>query len=165
MDKSEKIIFNKKSLTRLMAVQIFYQYEFHQGKFDLEQITNEIVNNYTLRQEEETTSYKSKINLSFLQNLTIGLQKDRENIDNIVKKYLKEPFNIDKIDDIILQILRFGTFELKYVQDSPAKVVLDEYVDIAASFFADKKVTFINAILDKIAREFRKSEFENDTKK
>lgn len=160
MSKDSKIIFNKKSLTRLMAVQIFYQYEFFDRKNDLDQITSEIIEDYALKQDEITSSYEKKINSDFLANLTTGLKNDSENIDKIIDSYLKQPWSLRKLDDISLNILRFGTFELKYVKDIPAKVIIDEYVDIGASFFDDKKVTFINAILDKIAREFRKTEFE-----
>jgi hypothetical protein len=46
------------------------------------------------------------------------------------------------------------------MKDVPLKVVIDEYVDIGASFFETKKVTFLNGILENLSRHYRSEEFE-----
>jgi N utilization substance protein B len=53
----------------------------------------------------------------------------------------------------MLQILRLAAFEIKFLLDVPTKVVIDEYVGIAASFFDETKVTFVNAVIDGIAKK------------
>ena len=44
-------------------------------------------------------------------------------------------------------------------RDVPAKVVIDEYVEIAHAFFESDEPSFVNAILDKLARRKRAVEF------
>jgi N utilization substance protein B len=52
--------------------------------------------------------------------------------------------------------LRCGVFELLHRRDVPREVVLDEYVEIAKSFFDGPEPGFINGILDAVVREARK---------
>jgi transcription antitermination protein NusB len=42
----------------------------------------------------------------------------------------------------------------------PARVVVSEYVDVANAFVDKDETGMVNAVLDQIARHFRKSEFE-----
>jgi N utilization substance protein B len=55
-----------------------------------------------------------------------------------------------------LSVLRAGIFELKVMPHIPARAVLSEYSGLADIFQCD--VGFINAILDKLARQYRKIE-------
>ena len=42
---------------------------------------------------------------------------------------------------------------------TPAKVIINEYTNIASSFFSNSEVNFVNGILDVLAKEFRPTEF------
>ena len=55
-------------------------------------------------------------------------------------------------------VLKIGAVELMYFGDVPARVVLDEAVEIARKFGAEGSGTFVNGILDKLARDFRREE-------
>ena len=46
--------------------------------------------------------------------------------------------------------------------DVPARVVVTEYVDVAAAFFGAEESGMINAVLDALARETRPAEFAAD---
>lgn len=142
-----------------MAIQIFYQFEFFEEKIELSHIAKDVVENYLLKQDEDVSSYEKNINKDFLSNLIEGLKNNTKNIDKNIEELLKSPWNLEAIDEVTLQIIRFGCFELTYAKTTPAKVIIDEYVDIASSFFDDKKVTFVNAILDKLAKQLRNDEF------
>lgn len=141
----------KRSLARLMAVQIMYQKDFLQID-DLAKIKSEIIEDYLVDCQQDLKSYKTEIDEAFLDKLLAGILLVLDKIDAKIAQNLKEGRNIGEIDKTLLQILRFGVYELNYLKDVPAKVVVDEYVSIAASFFDKKKVTFANAILDKIAQ-------------
>lgn len=158
----------KKSLSRLMAIQIFYQIDFANESREIQDIKNDVIENYVLDSDKDLSSYRNKIDESFLDNLISGLSLDVEKIDIEISALLKGDWTLEKLDDVTLQILRFSALELRLFTDIPAKVVMGEYVDIAASFFDDKKVTFINAALDTLAKKFRSNEFtidnQNDSK-
>lgn len=143
----------KRSIARLIAIQIFYQkFFFKSEEIDIEKIKNDIVENYIIDSEEEIKSYRDKIDEKFLDNLIGGLPLVITKIDDIITQNLKKGWQIQDLDEILLQILRLGIFELLYIKKIPTKVIIDEYVSIAASFFDSKKVTFVNATLDKIAK-------------
>lgn len=145
----------KRSLSRLMAIQIFYQQDFLPEQKSLSEISHDVIENYALSFDEEVSSYRAKIDEEFLNNLISGLTLDVKKIDEAIAEFLQGSWSLDKLDNVMLQILRLGAFELKFMQDIPTNVVIDEYVDIAASFFDEKKTTFANALLDKLAKKFR----------
>ena len=55
-------------------------------------------------------------------------------------------------------MLRAGAYELLARQEIPARVVINEYVDIAHAFFAQKEPKLVNAVLDNVARRLRPDE-------
>jgi transcription antitermination protein NusB len=150
---------HKKILSRLMAVQIFYQYYFFNKERKLDEIKNDLVENYLLDSDRETQSYRDEIDENFLNLLVLGVETQIEKIDEEISKFLKGDWSLEKLEDVSLQILRLATFELKFLIDVPAKVVIGEYVDIAASFFSDKHLSFINATIDALAKNLRTTEF------
>ena len=56
-------------------------------------------------------------------------------------------------------VLKVASVELMYFGDIPARVVLDEAVDIARKFGSEESGGFVNGILDSVARAFRREEF------
>ena len=149
----------KKSLSRLMAIQIFYQNDFLPNEQSLNKIKENLIDNYALDSEEEPTSYRQKIDEVFLNNLINGAALDLKQIDEEILQFLKGDQALEKLDGVALQILRFGVFELKFLPETPAKVIIGEYVDISASFFDNKKISFFNATLQNLAQKFRANEF------
>lgn len=149
----------KRSLSRLMAIQIFYQSDFLSNQASLSEIKENLIDNYTLDSEEDLTSYRQKIDEVFLNNLINGAAPDLKQIDEEISQFLKGSWSLEKLDSVALQILRFGAFELKFLSEIPAKVIIGEYVDISASFFDNKKTSFFNATLQNLAQKFRANEF------
>ena len=56
-------------------------------------------------------------------------------------------------------IMRCASYEMLRMFNVPALVVIDEYVGLASDFYAGKEPGFVNAALDKLARECRPGEF------
>jgi N utilization substance protein B len=150
----------KKTLSRLMAAQIFYQYQFHNQTKNLNQIKEELIDNYLIDSESEIQSYRDEIDADFLDSLVLGLSLQTNRIDADISEFLKGDWTLEQLENVSLQILRLATFELIFLAETPAKVLIGEYVDIAASFFDNKKITFVNATLEALARKFRAAEFE-----
>jgi len=60
---------------------------------------------------------------------------------------------LDKINKIDLAILRQAVYELKYIPQTPKKVVIDESIEIAKSLGAESSPTFVNGVLGTIIKE------------
>ena len=59
---------------------------------------------------------------------------------------------MSKVD---LTILRLAVYELKYDEDVPVKVAINEAVELAKKFGQDESASFINGILGAVARELQ----------
>ena len=89
----------------------------------------------------------------FAKELLKGVLEHKDEIDKIIKEHLID-WDFERLDKIDKQILRLGVYELKYT-DTPYQIVIDEAVKIAKNFSEDKAKSFINGILDRIAKEVR----------
>lgn len=157
----KNILMVKKSLARLMAVQILFQYDFYNQSKKIEDIKEEILDNYLVDFEDDLKSFRSKIDKKHLNNIISHIDKSFHIIDKEIAEFLDPEFTLQKIENIIYQILRVAIFEIKYFEKIPAKVIISEYTDIASSFETDSKVKFVNSILENIALKHRKTEFDD----
>ena len=57
-------------------------------------------------------------------------------------------------------LLRAGAWELREQPDVPREIVIDEYVELAKAFFDEAEAKFVNAALDGVARDARRSEVD-----
>jgi len=151
-NKSTKRLFSKRSLSRLVGVQILYQHSYNSNDRNILEIMDEVIDNYTIDGKEEVKSYRKKVEMNFLRNLVNGSILVLDKLDQEISKHLDKKRKLEEIDDVILQILRLGVFELKFIKDNPYKVTISEYVDITHSFYNKNQIDFVNAILDKIAQ-------------
>jgi len=87
----------------------------------------------------------------FAKNLLNGVLNHLDEIDKIIKDHLID-WDFNRLDKIDKQILRLGVYEIKYT-DTPFQIAIDEAVKIAKNFSEDKAKSFINGILDRVAKE------------
>ena len=87
----------------------------------------------------------------FAKKLLKGILQKIDKIDIIIKDHLID-WNFERLDKVDKQILRVGIYELLYT-DTPYQIVIDEAVKLAKNFSEDKAKSFINGILDKVAKE------------
>jgi N utilization substance protein B len=62
---------------------------------------------------------------------------------------------LDQLDTVGRAILLLGLAELKFRDDVPSRVVINEAVELAKRYGAAESFKFVNAVLDKISRELR----------
>jgi N utilization substance protein B len=81
--------------------------------------------------------------------------KNRDELDEYIRKYL-EHWTLERLSAIDRNILRFATCELLYFLDIPANVTINEAIEVAKKFSLMESATFINGVLDKIAKSTKK---------
>ena len=80
-------------------------------------------------------------------------------IDQLTDRALVAAWPIDRIDPVIRALFRAAGAEIVDV-GTPPKVAITEYVDVAKAFFPDgKEASFVNAVLDHMAREAKPEAF------
>jgi transcription antitermination protein NusB len=80
-------------------------------------------------------------------------------IDPLLANALPADWPLPRLDPVLRALMRAGVAELSMSDGPPAKVVINEYLDIARGFFTGPEPGLANAVLDKVARSVRGGEF------
>lgn len=143
-----------RSAARLGAVQALYQMDL--ASTDL----NEIINEFSVHRlggNIDDEEY-SQADAEFFSTIIKGVVEHQRELDPLVNAHLAEGWRLSRLDSILRAVLRSATFELIYRKDVPAKVVINEYINVAHAFFEGEEPKVVNGVLDKIARQHRGGE-------
>ena len=88
----------------------------------------------------------------FSLDIVNGVVEHKKEIDDLIKKY-SEHWVLDRMAVVDKNILRIAIFELIYCDDLPYKVSINEAIELGKRYGADDSPSFINGILDSIARK------------
>ncbi len=88
----------------------------------------------------------------FANCLVEGVLKNLDEIDGMIKKYAQH-WSLNRIATVDRNILRFAIYEILYMDDIPAKVTINEAIEITKKYADQDSSAFINGILDKILKE------------
>lgn len=91
----------------------------------------------------------------FSEEIISGTIKNLVKIDSIIQK-VAEKWKISRMATIDRNIMRFSVYELLFRQDIPDAVTINEALEIAKKYSTADSASFINGILDKIARDSSK---------
>lgn len=87
----------------------------------------------------------------FVLELVKGTLQHKDAIDNELSQSAKN-WNLDRMAVVDRNILRLAIFELLYKDDIPMKVTINEAIELAKRYSTIESPSFINGILDKIAK-------------
>jgi len=133
---------SNRHLGRTVAMQLLYQWDFNQGK---EKIKDILAQNLP-----ELVS--NEIDRDFPQQIIEGVIKNQAEIDKLITKFAPE-WPLEKITGVDRNVLRIGIYELKFNPDIPAKVAINEAIEIAKAFGGESSGKFINGVLGAIYKE------------
>ena len=92
---------------------------------------------------------------TFLIALVRGVLDRKGEIDEMLDGALGEKWTVDRLEVLLRAVLRCGVYELLAHADIPAKVVINEYMDVANAFFTEGEPKMVNGVLDKLAHTLR----------
>lgn len=147
-----------RSAARLYAVQALFQME-HSGQ-TVEAVRREFLDH------RFGATYEGVEMLDGDMDLFARLLDDAVNhqaaIDQLTDRALVARWPLGRIDPTLRALFRAAAAELRDTQ-TPPKVIITEYVDVARAFFPEgKEAKFVNAVLDHMAREARPDAFKAD---
>ena len=94
----------------------------------------------------------------FIKDVVMGTLERSELIEETINKHLSKDIDLKKTDKMLKIILFAAIYELMFKHNNPKKVVISEYL-LASEYFLEKvQIGYLNAILDKLAKEIRKDE-------
>lgn len=140
-----------RSVARLAAVQALYQMEVSSA--GVEHVIREFTEHRFDRDVDGVTL--ASADEAFFADLVRGVVAEQARVDQAIAKRLAEGWRLERLDATVRAILRAGAYELSHRPDVPTEVVIDEYVEIAKSFFEGVEPGFVNGALDGVARDVR----------
>ncbi len=149
--KSEsKSVAKARGKARRLAMQAIYQWQMTGDSI------TDIKQQFT--EQNAVASSAGSIDTDYFTQLVSGVASSISELDPLLEKNMTR--SMESVDPVERAILRLATFEFVNRLDVPFRVVLNEAVNITKEFCSEKSHTFVNAVLDKVAKEIRHIEFE-----
>ncbi|PFE96807.1 transcription antitermination factor NusB [Bacillus thuringiensis] len=125
----------KRRTARERAMQALYQMDI------TGEIEPKVAVENTLDEGEETNE--------FLESLVVGFVENKEAIDEAIRQNLKK-WKLERISIVDRSILRVAVYEMKYMEEIPHNVTINEAIEIAKTFGDEESRRFINGVLSNI---------------
>ncbi|NTU76574.1 MAG: transcription antitermination factor NusB [Alphaproteobacteria bacterium] len=141
-----------KRLARLAAVQALYEASF--AEQPLAAILSDTIGGGFSGLHEEGDAIIGAPDSDLFGSVANGVAKHKDELDAMIGGALdnKTP---DRLEILLLTILRAGVFELHHHGKIPAGVIINDYVDVAHAFYDGKEPALVNGVLDKLAGKLR----------
>jgi len=135
---------SSRHLARSIAMQSLFEWDFRgEPNAALAVIVEHNLKEFGPGLEEEK---------DFTRQTIEGVIKHREKIDKLIAKYAPE-WPIEQITIVDRNILRIGTYELKFNDDIPDKVAINEAIELAKTFGGPSSGKFVNGVLGAMYKE------------
>jgi N utilization substance protein B len=122
--------------SRERALQILFQYDIH-GKPGV--WLDEFWKHYRVSEDVK----------AFAEQLVNGVLEHKKDLDALIGKYAIN-WKVSRMQIVDRNILRLGAYELLHLNEVPAKVSVNEAIELAKDFGDDEAAKFVNGILDKV---------------
>ena len=134
-------------LSRTVAMQALYEWDFNGSRGDLVAITKRAIESFAPGLDDP----------KFIHDLISGVQKHQAEIDAVIEKTAPE-WPLDQITIIDRNILRIGIFELMHAKEVPPKVAINEAVELGKTFGGGSSGKFVNGVLGTLYRQMHPDE-------
>ena len=134
---------SNRHLSRTLALQALYEWDFlHAPDESIPTSLHYIRTEFAPQFEDE----------GFVQGLIDGVIKHKKDIDNTIVTFAPD-WPIEQISTVDRNILRLGLYELLYDESIPAKVALNEAIELAKGFGGQASSRFVNGILGAVYKD------------
>ncbi|HRX88219.1 MAG TPA: transcription antitermination factor NusB [Steroidobacteraceae bacterium] len=141
---AERMASGARSVARKLAVQALYGWQLNPSAWQ------DVV------QAFDDDADMPKADTEYFRSLIAAVGAGSDSLDAALVPWMdRKPAELDPIERAVLWI---GTHELRAMPDVPFRVVISEAVSLAKRFGATDSHRFVNAVLDKAARELRPHE-------
>jgi N utilization substance protein B len=145
---------SRRYAARLAAVQALYQWQ------EGEHGPAEIIEQFLKVRIGETGEggMRRDADKPLFKDVVEGTVAHKEELEQTVTAALAEDWTWARVDRLVRAILMAGVYELIHRKDVPARVAINEYVEIARAFYDQGEPNFVNSVLDRVARQARSAE-------
>jgi len=142
---------SRRQAARLAAVQALYQWQ--EGEHQAAEIVDQFLTVRTGEQGEG--GMRRDADKPLFRDVVEGTAAHKDELERTVSDALAKDWTWGRVDRLVRAILLAGAYELVHRRDVPPRVAINEYVEIAHAFYDQGEPTFVNSVLDKVARQER----------
>lgn len=92
-------------------------------------------------------------NIGYITTTTNGILEHEEEIIDLINQNLKDGWTFKRLSKASRSILKLAIYEMKYCDDVPPKVAINEAVELAKKYCDDKEPSFINGVLGNVLKQ------------
>ena len=130
-----------RTLARETAARLLYQTTF-QNEWDWEDTLDNTIGKENLNNAD----------IEYIDDVMTQINKNLQSIDNEITE-VSHRWRIDRMSKVDLSILRLAVYEIRYREDIPESVTINEAVELAKRYGADESSAFINGMLSSIVNK------------
>jgi N utilization substance protein B len=123
-------------LSRTVAMQSLYEWDFYSKTTSLKEITDRNVSHFAPGIDDD----------KFIYDIVNGVEENVSTIDKVIISTATE-WPLDQINPVDRNILRMGVYEMLYAKEVPPKVAINEAVELGKTFGGESSGKFINGVL------------------
>ena len=138
---------SNRHLARTITLQSLFELDFN--KLEADQIDKIIEHNL----KEFAPNFDDG---GFIKDLIDGILENVAVINQMIEKYAPE-WPLEQITTVDRNALRIGIYELKFNNEIPPKVAINEAIELAKNFGGDSSGKFINGVLGSIYKDMEKA--------
>ena len=110
----------------------------------------------SLMNPDEEIDYPKSQYKKFIKDVVSGTLERIELIEETILSNLRHDIDLKKTDKLLKIILFSAVYELLFKHNTPKNVIISEYVRASEFFLEKAQISYLNAILDKLAKLVRK---------
>lgn len=133
---------------REAALQMLYQWEVGRST------TADVLKTFWLHEQPDSAAMSDDLK-AFAERLAAGVSNTVANLDPVITE-AAEHWRLERMNVMDRLILRLAIYEFLHEPETPAKVIINEALELARTFSGDDAVRFINGILDAIRRRLER---------
>ena len=137
---------------RLLAFQALYGHEFLECA-SVEQLKAAFL---AVPRQDEALEQDGEPS-GFAWELVYGVWQHRDELDAVIERFARN-WRLDRVGRVELNLLRLGVYEMLYRADVPAKVSMNEALELDKQYGDSRSHTFVNGILDAVSKAVDKGE-------
>jgi N utilization substance protein B len=130
-----------RSEARCAAFTQVFQMKQHREEMDA-------IMQYMLEEKPECND-----NLGYITAVVNGVKEHEQEIEDIISAHLKKGWTLSRISKVAAAVMKVAVYEMKYVDDVPPKVAINEAVELVKKYGAEEDPAFVNGVLGSVMKE------------
>lgn len=138
---------SNRHLGRTIVLQSLFEWDFYGGQNDIKPILERNIAEFSPKFDDA----------DFTQQLTKQILDALDDVNALIRQYAPD-WPLEQITNVDRNVLRIGIYELKFANEIPPKVAINEAIELAKTFGGESSGRFVNGVLGSIYREMEKQQ-------